>query len=253
MTRQLPCALLLLSALLIAAPAAAQEQLNGDAAYAVYFGDGMRHHIEGRHGPAIEYLARAFAMRPQPQTLRMLVRSYDAIGHCDAAAGQRTLFKEMFASAGEPPAPVRCAAAATLKLECGSADADLLVDSYILTTCNATLTLPAGPHTIEGNGFSLIERVTLAAKESRTLALPIDAAREADRKGGADPERIPRLATSAERFRVYLSPDGLYQIWVRLDERAPDLLSPYGPDIRFTCRKGENGQKQCEQSSAKKK
>lgn len=248
-------ALIPLLTCLIAAPAAAQtpvaQQLQGDAAYAVYFGDGMRHHVEGRHVDAIEHLSRAFAMRPQVQTLRMIIRSYDAIGHCAAAAQQQLVHRELFPAAGEPPALARCAQTATLKLECGSSDAELVIDQRILTTCNASVLLPPGVHIIEGNGFSLVERVELAAREVRAISLPIDAARSNTAK--SSDERVPMLATSSERFRVYLSPDGLYQIWVRLDERAPDLLSPYGPEIRFSCRKGPNGQKICEQSPAKKK
>jgi hypothetical protein len=226
---------------------AAQERLSGDAAYAVYFGDGMRHYVEGRHGVAIEYLSRAFAMRPQAQTQRMIVRSYDAIGHCSAAQQQRTLFREMFPTSGEPPALERCATPATLTLSCGSADADLLIDEHILTTCAASVSLPPGEHIIEGRGFPLLERVTLTAKETRSLALPIDAAKDAKGKAAPREERVPRLASPSESFRVYLSPDGLYQIWARVDNTGPELLAPTSAGTRFVCRKGSNGQKLCEQ------
>lgn len=226
---------------------AAQERLSGDAAYAVYFGDGMRHYVEGRHGVAIEYLSRAFAMRPQAQTQRMIVRSYDAIGHCAAAQQQRVLFREMFPTSGEPPVLERCATPATLTLSCGSADADLLIDEHILTTCAAAVSLPPGEHVIEGRGFALLQRVTLAAKEARTLELPIDAAKEPKAKTPRGEERVPRLASTSESFRVYLSPDGLYQIWARVESDGPELLAPTSAGTRFVCRKGSNGQKLCEQ------
>src|SRR5690554_7504216 len=67
---------------------------SSEIAHADFYGNGLRSYTEGNYVEAIDHLFHAFALRPSAEVLRLIVRSYDFMGHCDAAQKQRVFFKE---------------------------------------------------------------------------------------------------------------------------------------------------------------
>jgi hypothetical protein len=226
-----------LGSLLFASVASAQSGGDRDRsrhAFALHYGDGMRHYAEGHYDEAVRELFRAHALEPSARIARLIVRSYDAMGHCDAAARQRELLRERFRGA-DVPGPGRCAESGELTIECGddTAVGEVVVDSRIETSCGSTLTVPLGTHTVTSPGARGAQRVevtadarqvsvALRAPEAASVSSPelkkltLDSPRsERARRPHTD---VPRLEAGASQFRVIRLPGGIYYLWVAPDE-----------------------------------
>lgn len=216
-----------------AAPVAAQS---AERAWAELFGDGMRSWAEGRYDEALTHLYRAYALQPSPRTMRFIIRSHDFMGHCSAAEGQIAVLREEFPTAQVPALQV-CHDPATLHLRCERPATEIRINANITSACGRSIRLPGGEYHVSVPELDYNQDVTLANGQERTLVLTLRP-RKWTRAGRA-PE-VPRLLGDAERFTVFLSRDGLYQVWVRDD--GGELLEPYGASI---CRQRADGRRHC--------
>ncbi len=204
-------------------------QAQGDPteqAYAAAFGAGLQSWAESNYVSAVMHLSRAYALKPDARPLRMVVRSYDMMGHCSAALQQQRLLEAEHGQDSKAELQ-RCADPAHLAVRCEMSEAQVVVDGTIRTTCGTTLLLPPGAHDVVVPGHDLAQRVVLSAGQRASLDLKVSPRKwpEAMARAGSG-ARVPRILDDADRYTVYMSRDGLYQIWVRHD--APDLLEPYG-------------------------
>lgn len=224
-----------------------------DPVYATYLGDGMRDYAEGRHDEAIAKLYRAYALRPDAQTLRMIVRAYDFMGHCSAYARQAALFTEAHPAA-QTPAPQRCAQPATVTFACETAESPLRIDGTIEARCNTPIALAPGAHKVELIALHHTESFTARANQSETVKLRV----KPQKWSGSTHPRVPMIGTErgpnvpllhdpySQRYTVIMSRDGLYRIWMHQPASAYDnsLLRPY-QEPRFVCTPNPNGQMDC--------
>ena len=211
----------------VMAPAASQAQeAPTDATYAAAFGAGLQAWAESNYVASVMHMSRAYGLKPNPAPLRMVVRSYDMMGHCSAALQQQSLL-ELEHGVQHTVSLQRCAQPARLTLSCEMSEVQVVVDRLIRTTCGTTVLLPEGTHEVVVPEREVRQQVSLIAGQARTLALESSPRKWAKARGRSG-THVPRILDDAERYTVYMSRDGLYQIWVRHD--APDLLEPYGRD-----------------------
>jgi hypothetical protein len=214
-------------ALGVGLPSAASAQEDPtEQAYAAAFGAGLQAWAESNYVASVMHMSRAYGLKPNPAPLRMVVRSYDMMGHCSAALQQQNLL-ELEHGVQSAVALQRCARPARLTLSCEMPDVQIVVDRMIRTTCGTTVLLPEGAHEVVVPEREVRQQVNLLAGQARTLALASSPRKWAKARGRSG-AHVPRILDDAERYTVYMSRDGLYQIWVRHD--APDLLEPYGKD-----------------------
>ncbi len=234
--RPAPLTFSFLSILLIgslSAPVFAQTksspQITSEA-YAEYYGNGLRSYTEGNYVEAIDQLFRAFALQQSPDLLRLIIRSYDAMGHCDAAQKQRTFFQDLYPRDLAPP-PDQCQSTAALTIECTPVRTPVTVNYVIDSYCGATLNLAPGNIHIESPSHGSSQSITLQKGEQATAQIKLNAEKwpqieTVDASNHNQPLiRVPRLPTRQSEYAVYQSRDGLYQIWVRAELRSEQDLS----------------------------
>jgi hypothetical protein len=199
------------------------QNLTDAEAYGTFYGDGLRHYVEGRYDRAVEQLFRAYALRPTAAVAGLLVRSYDFMGHCDAAGRQLEFYGQ--AHPREPAIRLqRCERPAELVIECeGRATTTVRVGPMIETQCGATLRVAPGRYAVEVEGGSSGgQMIEVAPGEQVEVALE-GPGRGLRRTIGES--RVPRLKAPGEDYRVIRSSDGLYEIWVRAQMgRDPDMF-----------------------------
>ena len=224
-----------------------------DPVYATYLGDGMRDYTEGRYDEAVAKLFRAYALRPEPQTLSLIVRAYDFMGHCTARARQAAMFTEAHPGR-QPPAPQRCAQPATVTFACETAESPLRVDATIEARCNTPIQLAPGPHKVELLALRHTEPFTARPGQTETVKLRV----KPQKWSGSTHPRVPLLGNErapnvpllhdpySQRYTVIMSRDGIYRIWMHQPSSAYDnsLLRPY-QEPRFICTPSANGQMDC--------
>lgn len=214
-------------------PAFAQDQAETEtAAYAAYYGDGMRHYAEGRHDEAIAHFYRAYALRPSAHLLKLIVRTHDFMGHCSAARHQLDHFEREHPK-DSPPRLQICRAPGILEVACAKGVEEVVVDDTIRTRCGTSIAVPAGTHKVrsaDGGPASVI-----VVKSGQTSEAKVEAG---DSKKSF--QKIPLLEDD-ERYIVIRSPDGLYQLWVRTPLRDdPDMKTGSGP-AGFQIEQGDDG------------
>lgn len=210
-----------------------------DREWAVLFGDGMRMWAEGRYDEALTHLYHAYAMQPTARTLKFIIRSHDFIGHCNAAHEQSKLFAEEFPGV-EVPELQRCERPATLTLRCEQPTAKILVGEHIQASCDQVIKVPGGEYTIRAPSLDFTERLELSDGQARSFTIKVQPTKWT--RARSKHAEVPRIVGGSERFTVFLSRDGIYQIWVK--DNAADLLDPYkGSAI---CHQNDEGKKRCE-------
>ncbi|MFU8803384.1 MAG: hypothetical protein ACNA8W_06220 [Bradymonadaceae bacterium] len=220
---------LVLVLILISLPGvgAAQQTSDTDAGlYASTYGEGLRHYVEGRYDQAVEMLFRAYALKPTPSTARLLVRSYDFMGHCGAASRQLEFFREAHPR-DQGPTLQRCERPASLVIDCEPYGAPVHINRFIAGHCGATIAVAPGIQNIQRDGDKRAgRRVEVGADEVATISLgemPGSAAR--GKAPSAHAPDVSRLTSTEGSYRVIQSRDGLYQIWVRSDlGEDPDMF-----------------------------
>ncbi len=217
----------LVCAMVLGPPAVAFAQDDPtEQTYAAAFGAGLQAWAESNYVGAVMHMSRAYGLKPSPAPLRMVVRSYDMMGHCSAALQQQNLL-ELEHGVQSAVSLQRCAQPARLTLSCEMSEVQIVVDRMIRTTCGTTVLLPEGVHEVVIPEREVHQRINLLAGQVSTLQLKSSPRKWAKARGRSG-THVPRILDDAERYTVYMSRDGLYQIWVRHD--APDLLEPYGRD-----------------------
>lgn len=193
--------------------------------YATYYGDGLRHYTEGRYDQAVESLFRAYALRPTASVARLLVRSYDFMGHCDAAQRQIEFFREVHPRT-ETPQFQRCKEPAQLKITCEPLGAEVKVNRMIDTYCGATLSVAGGmQHLWLAREPAIQQQVAVAAGELVEVHLESPEKRTREWSVVDSNVRVPRLTRPTAAYQMIRSSDGLYRIWVREEMgNDPDML-----------------------------
>jgi len=266
-------------AMLSITPSAAHaQQESADEVYADAFGAGMRAWAESHYHDAVVHLSRAYALRPSLAPLKLIVRSYDLMGNCGAAAKHLQLMRDEYPS-DEAPKLQRCATPATLVLACELSDEALIqVGRDIIAHCGESVSLAAGKWSVTVPSHDLSEEVELREGQRRRLRFEIrprkwpsasvEALPPEYRRGIRVPALVPNGGTSVpivgraavpaltpgqraqvpaltpdgvSRYTVYLSDDGLYQIWVPGD--GPELLKPYEKKKGAKAKKSGKGKK----------
>ncbi len=208
--------LLLLASLTLASPASAED------VYADVFARGMGHWADGSYAQAVTQMSRAYALRPNPHALRMIVRAYDFMGHCNAAQAHLQMLREEFSDTSRVELQ-KCANPASVKLECSSPQLMLVIDDVISTRCGAQVALPAGRHRVAAPAAGWSREVVLARGESRVLHM-----RPSPKKWSGAHTISPSLLQRARIFTVYVTPDGRRQVWVPAAP-TPPLVAPVEP------------------------
>lgn len=182
------------------------------------FGEGMRAWAESDYDAALASLYQAYAIKPTAYNLSLIIRSHDFLGQCQAAIKQREEFVELY---GERAQPVlqSCAVVSTLQVTCpeGYKRLEVWLNGYKAGMCGEELVASAG------------EQLEVSLPEVRYVAqVELDASRRMVHRVELEvPEKRPqvsKLLGTADRYTVFMTPDGLYQIWVLSDEA---LLEPY--------------------------
>lgn len=217
----------------------AQEPAKGEggseaAAYAKFYGDGMRHYAEGRNEEAIANFYHAYALRPSALLLKLIVRTHDFMGHCSAAQLQLEHFGDKHPNK-KPPRLQICRDPGRLQIACARGVEEVVIDDSIRTRCGKTLALPPGEHRVRSVTGGPAEIVVVKAGE--TVELRVD---EVDARRSKTFAKVPLLEDN-ERYLVIQAPDGLYQLWVRTPLRDdPDMKGSTGP-AGFIIERGSDG------------
>jgi hypothetical protein len=113
--------------------------------YEKLYARGVQDFAEGRYGRAVDALQRAYARDKSASTLKLVIRAYDAMGHCDAAARQRAFFTDVHADE-RPPGPRKCTDPVEVTLVCQPVGTPVRIDRVMSSTCGQTVSIPAGDH-----------------------------------------------------------------------------------------------------------
>ncbi|MBA2661276.1 MAG: hypothetical protein H0U74_03225 [Bradymonadaceae bacterium] len=208
--------------------------------YAAYYGDGLRHYAEGNYVGAVENLFRAYALQPSAGVLRLIVRSYDFMGHCGAAQKQQVFFTEMFPRESSPKLQ-QCQETASLALECLPFGTPVTVNRFVETYCGAEIQVAPGKLYVESPAHVSAQTLIVKPGERAVAHIKVEAQKWSQSVARRSPiAEVPRLQSSPSQYAVYQSPDGLYQIWVRSDLRSdPDMvpLDSYAlqPRVEIVC------------------
>ena len=109
--------------------------------YATHYGDGLRFYAEGRYDVALESLYRAYALKPSPSLLRLIIRSHDFMGHCSAVQRQLSLFAELHPKE-KAVTPQLCENPGTLRIECSPHAGTVMIDHMITASCGTEIRVP---------------------------------------------------------------------------------------------------------------
>ena len=182
------------------------------------FGEGMRAWAESDYEVALEKLYQSYALKPTAYNLGLIIRSHDFLGQCHAAHNQR---KEYAALYGERDRPVlqSCAVVSKLKVTCPEGYARLAVwlNGSKAGLCDEALVASArGEVEVSVPEVQYVARVNLGESE--------EVVHQVELKAQEKRPHVSKLLGTADRYTVFMTPDGLYQIWVLSDEA---LLEPY--------------------------
>ncbi|MGM0558081.1 MAG: hypothetical protein ACQEVA_16975 [Myxococcota bacterium] len=113
--------------------------------YEKLYARGIQDFAEGRYGRAVDALQRAYARDKSASTLKLVIRAYDAMGNCDAAARQRALFSDLHVDE-RAPSLTECTDPVTVTLVCQPVGTPVRIDRVMSSTCGQTVSIPAGDH-----------------------------------------------------------------------------------------------------------
>ena len=224
-------AVLLGSSAVLAQDGSSAESTEGGT-YAEFYSQGMQAYVDGDYQTAVDYFYRAYGMDAKPVVARLIVRSFDFMGACNAADRQREFYRSEHPGQREVELQ-RCSNPAQVELECGQVDAPVKVDEVVSGRCGQTVALAPGRHVLTSPALDQPATIDVEAGESRTVSLAVDPKKWSPRPGGEHPEkwrerRARQSGDDVDRkdFSVYQSRDGLYRVWVRYDLlKDPDMHS----------------------------
>lgn len=219
-------------------PAQAQE----DELWARIFGDGMRAWAESDYDRALEMLYQSYAIKPTSYNLSLIVRSHDFLGECDAATRQRDEFKGLYTKVKSPRLQY-CASSGTLIMECPESREGLRVriSGRERGLCGEAIVVPVGSHEVSVSDVGYAASVTIKKAKVHRHALA-SASSMAEGKEIKGRPHVSKLLSTADRYTIFMTPDGLYQIWVLNDD--PELLHPYEGNL---CTRSESeGKASCQ-------
>ena len=150
--------------------------------YEKLYARGIQDFAEGRYGRAVDSLQRAYARGGSATTLKLIIRAYDAMGHCDAAARQRAFFSDAHPDQ-RPPGPRRCSNPVEVTLVCQPVGTPVRIDRVMSSACGQKISMPAGEHL-----FATVNQRTyvMHAVEQGQDALVLDSGGSAGERGYAD-------------------------------------------------------------------
>ena len=194
---------------LFAASAAAEDD------YETLFAAGMQKYAEGVHEDALSYLYRAYAHKPNPMALSLIIRTHDFMGHCTAADRQRDVLRTMFADAKVPTAQM-CVNPGKIQISCTKRGM-VLVNGSIEVRCGQTVEVPKGEHFIVSTRESGIPVRVASGKTTR-----VDIVSPIEKLPLDDQMQLKKVESEvAEQLRPR------FKIWVRTSLRDdPDLNVP---------------------------
>lgn len=218
------------SSLAMAQQTSARGAEEGDQLWASLFGEGMRAWAESDYEAALDSLYQAHALKPTAYNLGLIIRSHDFLGQCRAAIKQREEYASLY-DERDRPVLQRCAVVSTLEVTCpvGHARLEVWIDGSRAGRCGEALLVSAG----EEREVSLPQvqySVTLKLEPSKQRVHTVTLSAHEKRP------HVSKLLGTADRYTVFMTPDGLYQIWVLSDEA---LLDPYEGSF---CMKAEEEQ-----------
>lgn len=113
--------------------------------YEKLYARGIQDFAEGRYGRAVDSLQKAYARGQSATTLKLVIRAYDAMGHCDAAARQRAFFSDAHPDE-RAPRPRACTDPVEITLVCQPVGTPVRIDRVMSSTCGQTISIPPGEH-----------------------------------------------------------------------------------------------------------
>ncbi len=197
-------------------------------------GEGLRHYAEGRYDEAVTSLFQAYGAQPDARTMKMIVRSYDLMGRCDAAQRQLELYREEHPSAGTM-ALQRCAQSEQVTLDCAGSFGELRLNGMIEARCGEPLRLAAGEYRITGSGLERAREVSVSPGAPQVVRLELKPRKWPVARLEGHNAAVERLPMTRDRYTVIMARDGLYHIWTG-DEAGKGMLT--------TCRDA-SGERTC--------
>ncbi len=202
--------------------------------YSTQYGDGLRLYAEGRYDVALESLYRAYAVKPSPSLLRLILRSHDFMGHCSAVERQMALFKEIYPKE-KAIEPQLCSNPGTLRIECSPHAGTVIIDNMITAVCGTAIRVPAGTHRVHNPQLNEFREFLVEPGKTTVATLQLNP----EKWFPSRQNEIP-LLKDPRHYTVIKSSDGLYEIWVRSDLRNdPDMNGVQVPG--FTILKSTDG------------
>ncbi|QDG53223.1 hypothetical protein FIV42_21475 [Persicimonas caeni] len=239
-------ALVALVGCVIGTSAFAQES---EAAYARYYGDGLRHYAEGNFSAAVENLFRAYAVEPEASTMGLIVASYDKMGFCDAALRQIDVHRLVHPDT-KIPTLQRCKSTGTVTLACEGPEAAVIVDRQFEVACGQEVTLPVGEHRLSAERSDGPKRVDVEKGRAKEIALKFSPAPTRWKAAVNSPSvsklsdgsaKVARLERAGLGYTVFLSNDGLYRVYIHpsAGDAGHVFSLPMRPDVLRLCDSGE--------------
>ena len=147
---------------------------DGGEAYGMYYGNGLRHFAEGRHGKAAEALFRAYGLEPSAHVMELIVDNYDQMGHCGAARRQQSFFERRYDESASPELE-RCNETGKLIVECGDVERSVTINDDIEGRCGEAVEVPAGQqHRVVDDEKGVRKRVVVEADARRDVSFEGD-------------------------------------------------------------------------------
>ncbi len=234
----------------------------------IYYGEGLRHLAEGRYDEAVTALFRLYGLERSAPIMELIIETYDAMGHCDAAARQLDFFERHHSGEGEP-ALDRCQNPGEIVLQCDDFDRSIRVGPHRRASCGELIRVPADEtHRIAAITGGEVQEISVAEGERASLEIdttrpppavallpPRQPSRVARLPGfksnvprlpftSEDRPRVPLLPTPSTIYRVYETSDGLYHLWVA-DDGSP-AGDREGPQVEMICPADADAEGQCE-------
>jgi len=173
--------------------------------YATFYGDGMRFYAQGHYNEALENLYRAYAAKPSPDLLSLIIRTHDFAGQCSAVERQVGLFKDLFPRQKAPTAQV-CENPGTLEIKCTPHASQVMINHTMRAHCGTSVKVPPGKHTVHSEELNEAKVFVVEAGSTTVATLQL-----VPKKWSA---RVDPIQDSLP-YTAIKSSDGLFEIWVR--------------------------------------
>ncbi len=209
------------------------QQSDDERLWSSTFGEGMRAWADSDYERALTLLYQSYALKPSSYNLSLIVRSHDFLGECHSALRQKNEFIRLYGKDKQPRLQI-CDEVSTLMVECpeGYGALEVWVRSKKLGVCGESLSLLPGTHEVSLPTVHYTVTLTLSESESLVHKVPLE--RQEKRP------HVSKLLGTADRYTIFMTPDGLYQIWVLSED---ELLRPYEGNL--CTREDKKGKASC--------